>query len=167
MNTREFLGTIPFFAEVLDPDQLGALAAGATRRDFPRGHVIIREDDVGESMFALIGGEARVTVHDAGRDRHVAIVNAGQIVGEMSLLTGARRSATVVATSPVSALEIPKTALQPILDASPVLIEHFAEMLEKRQSELDRLYGAGFWTIFGLPRSELTLVMRSFFSGFD
>jgi CRP-like cAMP-binding protein len=167
MNTREFLGTIPFFAEVLDAKQLDALAAGASRREFERGQTLIREDDLGESMFALIGGAAEVTVHDAGKERHVATVNAGQIVGEMSLLTGARRSATVVATTPLVALEIPKAALQPILDASPALIEHFAEMLEKRQGELDRLYGAGFWSLFGLPRDELTLVMRSFFSGFD
>jgi len=165
MNTREFLGTIPFFAEVLDGKQLDALAAGANRREYDRGAFLIREDDLGETMFALIGGAAEVSVHDAGKDRHVATVNAGQIVGEMSLLTGARRSATVTALSPVVALEIPKSALEPILDASPVLIEHFAAMLEKRQGELDRLYGAGFWNLFGLPRNDLVLVMRSFFGG--
>jgi CRP-like cAMP-binding protein len=165
MKTREFLGTIPFFSEVLDGKQLDALAVNAKRREFDRGQVLIREDDRGETMFILIGGAAEVSVHDAGKERHVATVNAGQIVGEMSLMTGARRSATVTAVSPVVALEIAKAALQPILDQSPVLIEHFAAMLEKRQGELDRLYGPGFWRLFGLPRDELALVMRSFFGG--
>jgi CRP-like cAMP-binding protein len=95
----------------------------------------------------------------------VAAIGAGQIVGEMSLLTGARRSATVTAVSDVTAIEIPKTALKPVLDSSPVLYEHFAVMLAKRQKELDRVYGHGFWKLFGLPADELTLVMKSFFGG--
>lgn len=165
MNIREFLGTIPFFSEVLDARQLDRLAAGTRRREYERGAVLIREDDLGESMFALIGGTVEVAVHDDGKDRHVATLNAGQIVGEMSLLTGARRSATVTATSPVSALEIPKPALQPLIDDSPVLCEHFAMMLDKRQQELDRIYGSGFWSIFGMPRSQLSNVMRTFFGG--
>ena len=165
MNIREFLGTIPFFAEVLDTRQLDALAAGTRRRDYDRGAVLIREDDLGESMFALIGGTVEVSVHDTGKERHVAALNAGQIVGEMSLLTGARRSATVTAASPVSALEIPKSALQPLIAASPILCEHFATVLDKRQHELDRIYGSGFWSIFGMPRSQLSNVMRTFFGG--
>lgn len=165
MNIREFLGTIPFFSEVLDARQLDALAANAHRREYQKGGVLIREDDLGESMFALIGGSVEVSVHDTGKERHVASLDAGQIVGEMSLLTGARRSATVTATSPVAAIEIPKSALQPLIDASPMLCEHFAVMLDKRQHELDRVYGSGFWSIFGMPRSELSQVMRTFFGG--
>jgi CRP-like cAMP-binding protein len=165
MNTREFLGTIPFFADVLDGKQLDALAAAARRMEFNRGESLIREDDLGSDMYALIGGAVEVSVHDGARERHVATVNAGQIVGEMSLLTGARRAATVTAMTSVVALQIGKAALQPILDASPVLYERFATMLEKRQHELDRVYGHGFWSLFGLPRDELTLVMRSFFGG--
>jgi CRP-like cAMP-binding protein len=165
MNTREFLGTIPFFADVLDSRQLDTLAAAARRVEFDRGAALIREDDLGSEMYALIGGAVEVSVHDGSGERHVATVNAGQIVGEMSLLTGARRAATVTATMPVTALQIGKEALQPLLDASPALYEHFAAMLEKRQHELDRVYGHGFWNLFGLPRDELTLVMRSFFGG--
>jgi CRP-like cAMP-binding protein len=163
MDTREFLGTIPFFTEVLDAKQLDQLAAGARRIRYRKGDTLIREDDLGESMFALIGGEVEVTVQEGNRERHVATVSAGQIVGEMSLLTGARRSASVVAVTEVTAIEIPKSALQPILKSSPALYEHFAAMLEKRQKELDRLYGGGFWKLFGLPADEMTLVMRSFF----
>jgi CRP-like cAMP-binding protein len=165
MNTREFLGTIPFFAEVLDGRQLDMLAAGAKRVRYQKGDTLIREDDLGESMFALIGGEVEVSVRDGNKERHVAAIAAGQIVGEMSLLTGARRSATVTAVSEVTAIEIPKTALKPVLDSSPVLYEHFAAMLTKRQKELDRVYGHGFWNLFGLPADELTLVMKSFFGG--
>ncbi|MEO8668561.1 MAG: cyclic nucleotide-binding domain-containing protein [Bauldia sp.] len=165
MDTREFLGTIPFFTEVLDATQVDQLAAGARRVRYQKGDSLIREDDLGESMFALIGGEVEVSVHDRGKERHVATVSAGQIVGEMSLLTGARRSASVVAVTEVTAIEIPKSALQPILNSSPILYEHFAAMLEKRQKELDRIYGGGFWNLFGLPADELTLVMRSFFGG--
>ena len=165
MNTREFLGTIPFFADVLDAKQLDALAAAARRVEFERGETLIHEDDLGGDMYALIRGSVEVSVHDGARERHVATVNAGQIVGEMSLLTGARRAASVTAETAVTALQIGKAALQPILEASPALFEHFAAMLETRQHELDRVFGHGFWNLFGRPRDELTLIIRSFFGG--
>jgi CRP-like cAMP-binding protein len=165
MKPREFLGTIPFFAEVLDASELDSLAAGARRVDFDRGEILIREDERGESMFALIGGEVEVSIRDARKARHVATLYPGQLVGEMSLLTGARRSATVTAIAPVVALEIGKTALKPIVIANHDLYDKFAGMVARRQAELDRLYGSGFFSLFSSPREQLSGAIRSFFSG--
>ena len=76
----------------------------------------------------------------AGGDRgkHIARLGPGAIVGEMSLMTGARRSATVIAATEVEALEVTKPALAPILEASPDLVDRFAAVLKKRQAGLDR-----------------------------
>lgn len=165
MKPREFLGTIPFFAEVLDASELDGLAVGARRAEFDRGDVLIKEDERGESMFALVGGEVEVSVRDSGKIRHVATLYPGQIVGEMSLLTGARRSATVTALSPVVALEISKAALKPIVIANHDLYDKFAGMVSRRQAELDKLYGSGFLSLFTSPREQLSATIRSFFSG--
>lgn len=165
MTPREFLGTIPFFAEVLDEAELDALASGARRAEYDRGAVLIREDDRGDSMYALIGGEVTVSVRDGARDKVVATLYPGQIVGEMSLLTGARRSATVTAAAPVIALEIGKGALKPIVIANHDLYDKFAAMVTKRQAELDKLYGSGFWRALTSPGEQLSATIRNFFSG--
>ena len=165
METRQFLATVPFFADTLDADELDALAAAAQRVDFDRGTVLIRERDSGDSMFVVMHGTVAVSVRDSGMDRSVATLHPGDIVGEMSLLTGAPRAATVTAQSPVVAMEIDRSAVKPLLTQEPALFERFAAMLEKRQVELDKLYGPGLWAFFGPPRANLASVIRTYFSG--
>src|SRR5712691_11412571 len=109
IDAREVFARIPFFAEVLSPADLDGLAAKARECLFPPGAVLMQEEDFGSSMFALVEGEVSVSVDDGyGRSDHVATLSAGDIVGEMSLMTGARRSATVTAVTSVTALEITK-----------------------------------------------------------
>jgi len=164
VNARDFLGTVAFFADVLDSAQLDALAAGSLLTKFARGSVIIPKHDAGSSMFTIVSGSVEVSTRDTGRRSHVATLHAGDIIGEMSLLTGARRSATVIAADPVVALEISKSAMKPILDAAPALYDRFAAMLDKRRLELDRIHGDGFWNLQGLPRDQLGPNMRRFFA---
>jgi CRP-like cAMP-binding protein len=125
---RDILAKTPFFADILDRGQLDALAAGLRVAEFAKGATLIREDDLGASMFmfVLASGEASVSVPGKARARRVATLRAGDIFGEMSLLTGARRAATVSATTPVRAVEIPKAALSPLIAASPELADRFA-----------------------------------------
>lgn len=165
METREFLGSIPFFAGVLSGPELDALAAAARYVEFDQGATILRERDIGDSMFAVLDGTVTVSIHDSGRDRLVATLRAGDLFGEMSLLTGAPRAATVAAQTPVVAVEIGRDAIAPLLTAEPALFDRFAAMLEKRQVELDKLYGQGLWFFYGPPRVNLATVIRTYFGG--
>jgi CRP-like cAMP-binding protein len=165
MQARDILGSIPFFAEVLNPSALDVLATNVRLADFPEGSTIIREDDVGDSMFVLVSGEISVSVRGEGGLRRVATLGPGDIFGEMSLMTGARRSATLTATDPVTALEITKASLEPILAGSPELVGRFAAMLERRQAELDAIDGAGRWNTLGLSNSDLRSLIQVFFGG--
>lgn len=164
MNAREFLATVPFFADVLDTGELDALATGTRQSEFDRAVVIVRQHDLGDSMFAILRGTAEVSTRHAGAAKHVATLHGGDIFGEMSLMTGARRSATVTAVGPVVALEIGRSALHPILAASPALYDRFAATLDQRRFELDRIHGDGFWNLYGLPRDQIAPAIRSFFS---
>lgn len=161
MDAKQFLATVPFFAEVLDGAQLDQLAAEAFRAEFADRAVIIREHDVGSSMFAIVSGTGEVTTRRSGRQTHVAILQRGDVVGEMSLLTGTPRSAGVIAIGPVVAFEIRRSALKPILAASPELSDRFAAMLDKRRTELDRIHGDGYWNLYGLPREKIGSTIRS------
>jgi CRP-like cAMP-binding protein len=163
VTPRQVLGATAFFSEVLDEASLDRLAANLRVASFPKGAVLIKEDDAGSSMFVLAGGEADVTVPRSARKTPVATLRAGDVFGEMSLLTGARRAATVTARSPVTAVEIPKSALSPLIEASPQLADRFAAMLKKRQAELDRIYKGGRWKLPG--NLELAGMIRGYFGG--
>jgi CRP-like cAMP-binding protein len=163
---RDILANTPFFADILDKAQLDTLAAGLRISDYKKGARLIREDDLGASMFAVAGGEVAVTVPGAGRGRKVATLRAGDIFGEMSLLTGSRRAATVTAVTPVTVIEIPKSALAPLIAASPGLADRFAAMLVKRQGELDRIYrDESRRNTASVDLGDLAGLIRGFFGG--
>ena len=164
MIERTFLGTISFFADELNGVQLDRLASGACKAEYGDGSVIIREHDEGQSMFVIVSGTVEVSTRNVGRSTHVSTLHAGDIFGEISLLTGSRRSATVTAAGPVVSLEIDADALQPIIDTSPGIIMDFALMLLRRRTELDRIHGDGFWNLYGFPRDQIAPTIRDFFS---
>jgi CRP-like cAMP-binding protein len=163
VDARSFLGSVPFFSETLSVDELDTLAAGARDVEFDRGVNIIRERDAGDSLFVVMRGSVTVTIRDAGMDRSVATLRAGDVFGEMSLLTGAPRAATVVAQTPVIALEIDRSAMQALLDAEPSLSGRFAAMLEKRRIELDQLYGPGLWPFYRRQGRDVAAMIQSYF----
>jgi len=140
IQVRDVLSKVPIFAEVLDDDLVRTLAAKSRAAVFPQGATMMSEGDFGATMFAIAKGQVAVTV--AGRrgdDRDVAHVGAGGIVGEMSLMTGMRRNATVTALTEVSAIEIPKVAFEDVLAQAPELIDSLGEVLARRQAERDRV----------------------------
>lgn len=163
MNAREVLGSIPFFAEVLTEAELDALADNAYELTAGPGTTVIRENDVGSSMIIITDGTVAVSVADERGPRTVATLHQGDFVGEMSLMTGSPRTATVTTESPVTALEIDRSAMQPLIAGNPDLFDRFAEILEKRRARLDELHGHGFWP-FSEPRhNDLAIVIRTYF----
>jgi CRP-like cAMP-binding protein len=140
IDARAVLAAIPLFADTLDARQLDRLAAQCEPAFFPAGAFIISEGDFGDSMYAVVSGEVGVTLHDArGGEHGVASVMPGEIVGEMSILTGMRRQATVVAKTDVAALEITKPALEEMFARAPDLIDRFGAVLAERQATLSRV----------------------------
>jgi CRP-like cAMP-binding protein len=166
MTPREVLQKTRFFAEVMKPAELDRLAAKLQMRTFPRGVTIVRQGDLGASMFVLVDGKVTVSVHSRSGEERVATLGPGDIVGEMSLLTGARRYATVVASKQVTAVEIAKPALEEFLVGSSELIDRFAEMVEQRLAEVDNiLYLDDRRSNVGLSRAEIVAWMTAFYAG--
>ncbi|MCB1502271.1 MAG: cyclic nucleotide-binding domain-containing protein [Bauldia sp.] len=137
IDARGVLAAIPLFADTLSARQLDHLAAQCQPVFFPAGTFLISEGDFGDSMFAIVDGDASVTLHDErGGEHGVAAVKPGEIVGEMALLTGMRRRATVVASTDLAALEITKPALEDIFARAPELIDRFGAVLADREAKL-------------------------------
>ena len=121
-----------------------ALAAAAKVHFYSRGEAVLRSGAAGESMFVVHSGSVSVRLPDdspRGWDE-VAELGPGSIVGEMALLTGEVRTADVVATSDVVAVEIGKEQLQPILHASPELATAISEKVLQRRDHLDSIRSA-------------------------
>jgi CRP-like cAMP-binding protein len=166
-ETRSVLGRIELFSSILSPAQLDQLAARSRISDIQAGTVLMAEGDFGASMFAIVSGTLDVRVAGARHaNREVALLGAGEIVGEMSLMTGARRTATVVAADAARVLEIPKPALEYVLRGAPELLDPLGLVLAKRRAELDRIADdEQAPRLLGIRTDEIIQAMRRFFAG--
>ncbi|MEP6670527.1 MAG: mechanosensitive ion channel family protein [Chthoniobacter sp.] len=125
------------FLQLLDEAQLEKLLAHAKFLRFGRREKVIVQGAAGESMFILLSGEAHVYVQVNGADTLVATLRTGDYCGEMSLLTGAPRSATVVAGTDCEMWEIGKEVLAEILQENETLVEKLSELLAQRRMETE------------------------------
>jgi CRP-like cAMP-binding protein len=163
MKIRAILGAVPLFAEALEPEQLDALASGARAIAYGAGATIVRGNDLGSSMYVIASGSVAVSIEDAAGRRPVATLTAGQIFGEISLLTGLPRLGTVSAETEVRVIEVTKAMLRPILADSPKLYDRLATLLQKRQGDLDQIVDPAFWSQSGRSRESLAKAMRRHF----
>ena len=118
----------------LDEAQLAQLTLGSRRVRFGRGERIIIQGDAGNSMFILATGKASVQVEREGRAQPVGNLVAGDCFGEISLLTGEPRTATVLATLDCEVLEIEKETMGTLLREHPELAESLSETVVARRS---------------------------------
>ena len=119
----------------LPADVHQALAEAAAERPYATGEVIVREGDPGQSMFLVCAGRVSITL---GADaREVAVTSAGGYFGEMSLLTGDPRTATVRAKEDCTVLEIGADAFASFIRSRPDTVDLLADAAVARRRELD------------------------------
>ena len=112
----ELLAGCPLFKGI-DQDGLAELAALATSVDFPAGHVIARQGEIGTGFFVVVSGLVRVT-----RDGEVvARLGAGEFFGELSVLDRMPRNATVAADEATSCLALASWDFEKVLLEQPAL----------------------------------------------
>ncbi len=130
------LGSQPLFRSMGD-EHLRALVAHSPLQHYGQGEAIIREGADGSSMFVLVNGEAGVTVGPTGHATRVATLRNGDCFGEMSLLTGEKRSASVLADRDCEVLEVTKPTFADIIARDAGLLPRLSELLAQRQMETD------------------------------
>lgn len=122
----------------LSDDEQDRLARRLEHAPFTRGEVLARQGERGDCMFLVKTGEVSVRVStERGLEREVARLGSGQFFGEMSLLTGEERSASVVALSDVECYRLGKAAFEDILIRRPEIADGLAEVLAQRRVELE------------------------------
>ena len=125
------------FLQLLGEAQQERLLATAKYVRYGRREKVILQGAAGESMFILLHGEAHVYVQANGHETRVATLHTGDYCGEMSLLTGDPRSATVVAATDCEMWEINKEVLAEIFQENETLVQKLSELLAQRRMETE------------------------------
>ena len=138
LRARTILEGEPLF-NCLTGEQIDLLIQGSRTVRFGRGERIIEQGKEGASMFVLLQGAASVSISQNGSMIRVGSLRMGDCFGEMSLLTGEQRTATVRAEEDCEVIEIAKPAMAAILRDAPECVTQLSELLATRKMETEGL----------------------------
>ncbi|WP_186002451.1 Crp/Fnr family transcriptional regulator [Mycobacterium sp. KBS0706] len=156
---RRLLSETPFFA-AFPPAQRDALAARLNERSHEDGDTIFLRGDESTSLMIVASGRVALRLTSPqGREILLAILEPGEIFGEMSLLDGRGRSADAVAFGPCRLLSLDRRDMLPVLQDSPEACIRLLELLSTRlRRTSDQLEGVALMTLPSrLARLLLTL----------
>jgi small-conductance mechanosensitive channel/CRP-like cAMP-binding protein len=154
----------------LNEIELRGMAERLRYAPFAKGNIITKQgDERSHWLYIIINGEAEVFVDLAnGKRRTVRALGQGSFFGEMGLLTGAPRLASVIARSDVECYRIDKEVVEEMLHARPGIAEEISHILVVRRAELDaalnNLDATGAHKDLSQQRSELLSTIKRFFS---
>jgi small-conductance mechanosensitive channel/CRP-like cAMP-binding protein len=130
------LAAIDLF-ENLSEDEQRTLAASARLAPFSSGEVITRQGATAHWLYVLLKGSVAIRVRTPeGEDRQVAVLEAPNFFGEMALMTGQPREATVIAQSEVQCLRVDRKDLEGIIQRRPEIASEISGVLAARRVEL-------------------------------
>jgi CRP-like cAMP-binding protein len=129
--TIELLSRVPLF-EGLPKAHLSRVAALAEESEYHAGRVIVKRDDPGRAFYVIVEGAAKVVKGRIVTSRGEARLGPGDFFGELSLLDGDARSASVVATTPLTVIRIERTGFRRLLREEPDLAIKLLEGMARR-----------------------------------
>lgn len=130
-RAKDALAQVPLFAD-LAPRYLRRLADRMEEHRFMDGASVVRYGDIGDTFYVILEGEAKVM---APNGRVVNKLRPGEFFGEISLLDGGPRTATVVAETPMRMLALSRPAFRELIEYEPGvavgMLKHVAAMLRR------------------------------------
>ncbi len=165
---RQSLRNVDFLRSLTD-EQVDTLAESARERPYAPGELIIRQGDEGDELFIVQRGEVVVSLGAESEAVEIARLRSGSFFGEMSLMTGQPRMASVRTVRETQVLVVSKNSFQKILEGSPELAERISDVLASRREQLDSASTKQNATRVSVPqadaqRNELLHRIKVFFS---
>lgn len=140
-ETAEFLSTVPLFSS-LDAETLQQFAAVTREKSYPKGSVILFEDDPGDSLFVVRQGRVKVVlVGEDGREVILTVLGVGDHFGELSLIDEQPRSAHVIAMEDTSLLVLRHDDFRRRVESSPSVAWRMLVELSRRLRRADEKIG--------------------------
>lgn len=119
-TTSELLSELALFKQLTEEQHM-QLANLAVETVVPNGDYLFYEDETGDSLFVIVRGAAHITKNIGGKEEIIDVIGGGDIVGEMALLTGEPRTASVRAATTVTLLKITRDSFNQLLGVYPGL----------------------------------------------
>ena len=159
------LRNIYLFAE-LESDELRMIARSLNELYFAEKELVIKEGDQDDSFFVIDQGEVEVFITSAHMNKKVlTVLKEGDFFGEMALLTGEKRSASVRALTDVRVYELKKEGFRKVLEEKPLILDEISNVLSRRKDQLADLIAqsTGVFTEeanFGSQEAKSRIVSR-------
>jgi len=155
------LRKVPFFAH-LDDKTLGRLEGIAVKRVYPRNTILISKGDVSDQLYVVLSGRLKVTIPDAsGREIIISWLGEGDYFGEIALIDGESRTATIATTEASEVLTIARAEFHRILKSNP---EHMLDLLTvlatKVRVATEKLESLAFDDVYGRLVKLLTQLAK-------
>jgi CRP/FNR family cyclic AMP-dependent transcriptional regulator len=129
---------VPDFLSLLGPDDRAALDAVAMRRAYPRSTILLHGGDDPATVLVLLDGRVKVTAAGAdGREVVLAFRGPGDVLGDMAVIDGERRSATVAAIEPITALAFAGSDFRRLIDTRSGVASALLRVVTARLREAD------------------------------
>jgi potassium-dependent mechanosensitive channel len=130
---RDLLRRVTYFEQCTDVE-LRQLIEYGYRQLFPTGQIVCNENDPGDSFYIILSGSVEVLSQKA--DQYIATLHEGEFFGEISLLLGTPRTATVKTSEDAILFVVERHDLQKLLTEQPNLADQIAQKLSERQQAL-------------------------------
>lgn len=150
MTYTDFLKNVPLFSE-LDEDELQQLATVTREQHYKKHTTIVHVDDPGNALYILKNGLVKITIEDQnGYEMILRILYPTDFFGEMSLIDGMPRSATVTTQDASEILTIARDHFLPIIEKFPNILLKMASVLSKRLRKANELiHSLAFFDVYG------------------
>jgi CRP-like cAMP-binding protein len=162
------LRRVEIFSKLRD-EELQALAERLKYSPFAKGNIIAKQGSVSHWLYIVINGDAEVYLElPQGGKRIVSVLGKGSFFGEMGMMTGAPRTASVVAKTDVECYRLDKEVFEDVLRARPSIADEMSHILVARRAELDAvlltLDAESAHQEISQQRSEILSTIKRFFS---
>jgi CRP-like cAMP-binding protein/small-conductance mechanosensitive channel len=163
----KILRKVELFSQMTD-EELTVLAERLRFSQFARGDIISKQGASAHWLYIIISGEAEVYLEVAGGGKHVLRdLGRNSFFGEMGLMTGAPRSASVMAKTDVECYRVDKDMFEEILHARPAIAEEMSQIMAIRKAEqnvaLQDISEEAAHAGISQQRTEILATIRRFF----
>jgi CRP-like cAMP-binding protein len=140
-QTGDFLATVPLFSG-LQRDEIQRFAELTRERSYPKGSVILFQDDPGDSLFVLRAGRVKVVlIGEDGREVILGVLEPGAHFGELALIDDQPRSAHVIAMEDAQLLILRREDFRRRVEANPTVAWALLTELSRRLRRADQKIG--------------------------